>query len=63
MISVILLFVLLNKGDDEVLTENTEKENNDNLSEEEDSDGYETDEEVELSTNGQPLVDASSSAR
>ncbi|XP_009110397.1 U3 small nucleolar RNA-associated protein 25 isoform X1 [Brassica rapa] len=50
------------QGDDEVLTENTEKENNDNLSEEEDSDGYETDEEVELSTNGQPLVDASSSA-
>ncbi|KAJ0247889.1 U3 small nucleolar RNA-associated protein [Hirschfeldia incana] len=50
-------------GDDQEsrggLTENTEQENNDNHSEEEDSDGYETDEEVVLSTNGQPLVDAS----
>ncbi|KAH0864085.1 hypothetical protein Bca4012_094221 [Brassica carinata] len=50
------------QGDDQGLTENTEKENNDNHSEEEDSDRYETDEELELSTNGQPLVDASSSA-
>lgn len=63
LISVILLFVLLNKGDDQGLTENTEKENNDNHSEEEDSEDYETDEELELSTNGQPLVDASSSTR
>lgn len=43
------------------LTENTEQENNGNHSEEEDSDDYETDEELDLSTNGQPLVDASSS--
>ncbi|CAN6902540.1 unnamed protein product [Brassica oleracea] len=54
------------QGDDQEslggITENTEKENNDNHSEEEDSDGYETDEELELTTNGQPLVDASSSA-
>ncbi|CAH8388937.1 unnamed protein product [Eruca vesicaria subsp. sativa] len=44
------------------LTENTEEEKNDNRSEEEESDDYETDEELELTTNGKPLVDASSSA-
>lgn len=53
------------QGDDQEslggLTDNTEKENDDNHSKEEDSDDYETDEELDLNTNGQPLVDASSS--
>lgn len=53
------------QGDDQEslggLTDNTEKENDDNHSVEEDSDDYETDEELDLNTNGQPLVDASSS--
>lgn len=43
---------MLNKGDDEVFIENIEKENNDNFSEEEEFDGYEMDEEFELSVNG-----------
>ncbi|KAL1224086.1 Protein NUCLEOLAR FACTOR 1 [Cardamine amara subsp. amara] len=53
------------QGDDQEtlggLTEDTTVENNDDQSDEEDSDDCETDEEHELSTNGQSIVDASSS--